>query len=260
MATGMSAYFGRRSNQHEIIVPDNLFFLMKQNGKLSMSVHCANRNYIMFPMSSLVILKKPFGSAKSLIYGDVFTNRSMSFSYSGLTRYVYDTDYKSMTFLEYLSRLIEVVSLCKLIRNYFRRIRVNYFQNQRIKMNTLIGKLRSRKNVLIGQIEQIILLAILHRSNHAYGIEIKDEIMNKIQVELTSGALYTTLDRMVRKGLIMCVDPEEIADFKSSRKYFSVTTKGKQILQESISIVDEMRGDLDLFNGILAQPDILSVS
>jgi PadR family transcriptional regulator PadR len=120
-------------------------------------------------------------------------------------------------------------------------------------MKTLTGKLRSRKNVLIGQVEQVILLAILHRLNNAYGIEIKDEIENRIGVKLTVGALYSTLDRMVQKDILTCIDAE--VDNSKSRKYFSVTQRGRYLLHESIEIAKKMRGDVD----ILAIPGVATV-
>lgn len=116
-------------------------------------------------------------------------------------------------------------------------------------MNTLTSKLRSRKNVLIGQVEQVILLAILHRLNSAYGLEIKDEIEGRIAIKLTVGALYSTLDRMVRKGLIECIDSEEPTNPKS-RKYFSVTSRGKKLLQESIELTEKMRSGLDISDSL----------
>lgn len=121
-------------------------------------------------------------------------------------------------------------------------------------MNTL-GKLRSRKHVLIGQVEQVILLAILRRLNSAYGIEISDEIEKRIDIKLTVGALYSTLDRMVQKDLITFIDAE--SQNSKSRKYFSVTTKGRQLLSESLEITKKMQENVDIF-GIPVVADVVA--
>jgi DNA-binding PadR family transcriptional regulator len=114
-------------------------------------------------------------------------------------------------------------------------------------MKTLSGKLRARKNILLGQVEQVILFAILHRLNRAYGIEIKDEIEKRTGIKLTVGALYSTLDRMVQKDIITCVDADtEVTQNTRVRRYFSVTTKGRQLLNESVDIAQKMREGLDI--------------
>lgn len=109
------------------------------------------------------------------------------------------------------------------------------------------GKLRSRKNIPIGQVEQVVLLAILHRLNRAYGADINDEIEGRTGIKLTVGALYSTLDRMVQKDIIVCVDTNaDLAQGTRSRRYFSVTNKGRQLLYEAIDISERMKGNLDV--------------
>ena len=56
--------------------------------------------------------------------------------------------------------------------------------------------------VTLGDFEQVVLLAILRLSDQAYGVAIRDEIRLRTDREPTSGALYTTLDRLENKGLI----------------------------------------------------------
>lgn len=114
----------------------------------------------------------------------------------------------------------------------------------------VVNKLRSRKNLPIGQIEQIILFAILHRLNHAYSIDIKDEIQNRSGINLTIGALYSTLDRMVKKELITFQDIDVENSKVKSRKCFSVSNKGRQLLRETIDITEKMQGQLDIENGL----------
>jgi DNA-binding PadR family transcriptional regulator len=54
---------------------------------------------------------------------------------------------------------------------------------------------------LLGEFEQIVLLAILRLDDDVYGVSIRDEIAGCTDREPSPGALYT-LDRMEDKGLV----------------------------------------------------------
>jgi PadR family transcriptional regulator, regulatory protein PadR len=83
----------------------------------------------------------------------------------------------------------------------------------------------------IGEFEQIVLLAILRLADNAYGVTIAEEISKCTGRELSRGALYTTLDRMERKGLVRSVfggaSPERGG---RAKRYFSVTKAGRDAL------------------------------
>lgn len=55
---------------------------------------------------------------------------------------------------------------------------------------------------LLGEFEQIVLLAILRLGANAYGVTILAEITTCTGRSPSSGALYTTLDRLEEKGFI----------------------------------------------------------
>lgn len=96
---------------------------------------------------------------------------------------------------------------------------------------------RSRRFAVVGQIEQIALLAILGLNNQAYGSQISKELKKRADIEMSIGALYSTLNRMEVKGLI---EPSQ-KDNRSNRQYFRVTGKGRKLLEDSLSMVDKMR-------------------
>ena len=54
----------------------------------------------------------------------------------------------------------------------------------------------------IGELEQLILLAILRLGPDAYGLSIARELETRAGRRLSRGALYTTLDRWEAKGLL----------------------------------------------------------
>lgn len=59
------------------------------------------------------------------------------------------------------------------------------------------------QNQNLGEFEQIVLLAILRLEDGAYGVTIRREIQAHTGRNTTPGALYTTLDRLEQKGLVV---------------------------------------------------------
>ncbi len=54
----------------------------------------------------------------------------------------------------------------------------------------------------LGELEQLLLLAILRQGPDAYGLCIARELEVQAGRRLSRGALYTTLDRLEAKGLV----------------------------------------------------------
>jgi len=54
----------------------------------------------------------------------------------------------------------------------------------------------------LGEFEHMVLLSVMRLGSEAYGLAIKDELESVAGRSPSSGALYTTLDRMERKGLL----------------------------------------------------------
>ena len=55
----------------------------------------------------------------------------------------------------------------------------------------------------LGELEQLILLAILRLRDDAYGVTIRAELAERAGRTVAPGALYTTLERLEIKGLIV---------------------------------------------------------
>lgn len=54
----------------------------------------------------------------------------------------------------------------------------------------------------LGELEQMVLLAILQLEGVAYGTSILEELSERGSRRLTPGALFTTIDRLEEKGLV----------------------------------------------------------
>jgi PadR family transcriptional regulator PadR len=84
----------------------------------------------------------------------------------------------------------------------------------------------------MGEFEQLVLLAILRRGNDAYGMEIREEIEARTGREVSYGAVYTTLDRLERKGFVSFRLGESTPERGGrARKYFGVESAGRDALR-----------------------------
>jgi PadR family transcriptional regulator PadR len=86
----------------------------------------------------------------------------------------------------------------------------------------------------LGEFEQMLLLSVLRLGDGAYGQAIRDELTEVTGREPSSGALYTTLDRLERKGLIESAPGESTSERGGRpRRYVRVTAEGTEMLAQS---------------------------
>ncbi len=86
----------------------------------------------------------------------------------------------------------------------------------------------------LGEFEQMVLLAVLRLGDGAYGLAIRDELTSVTGREPSSGALYTTLDRLERKGLVASREGESSPERGGrARRYVQVTAEGRGALQRT---------------------------
>jgi len=90
---------------------------------------------------------------------------------------------------------------------------------------------------MIGEFEEIVLLAVGVLHGNAYGVTIKREIEQRTKRDISVGALQVTLRRLEKKGFLT----SKHADPDSSRGgrpklYFTLTAYGKKALQETLEV------------------------
>ncbi len=80
--------------------------------------------------------------------------------------------------------------------------------------------------------EQIFLIAIWHLKDEAYGIKIRERIIDLTGSSMVFGTLYNTLDYLVKKGYVTSEkrDPKEDSQNRK-RVYYSITKSGIVSLQ-----------------------------
>lgn len=93
----------------------------------------------------------------------------------------------------------------------------------------------------LGEFEQVILLAIVHLGDGAYGTTIRREIEARAGREVAVGALYTALERLERKGYVtsrMSAPTPERGG--RARRQFAVAPAGAAALTRSRELLSRM--------------------
>lgn len=94
---------------------------------------------------------------------------------------------------------------------------------------------------LLGEFEQLLLLAILRLGSDAYGVSIARELEDHAGRRVSRGALYTTLDRLEGKGLVRWRIARG-ADTRAGlpRRAYGVTPAGMAALRASREVLQRM--------------------
>lgn len=94
---------------------------------------------------------------------------------------------------------------------------------------------------MLGEFEHIVLLALLRLETHAYGAAIRQLLQSEINRDVALGALYSTLERMEKKGLVASKLGESTAQRGGRpKRFFAVTAEGKAALRYAKQAIDNM--------------------
>lgn len=85
----------------------------------------------------------------------------------------------------------------------------------------------------IGEFEEIVLLTVAVLDGKAYGVSIIDEINERLNRQVSMGAVQTVLKRLEAKGMLVSEfgEPGNTRGGKRKR-FYKITYQGKQILDE----------------------------
>ncbi len=89
--------------------------------------------------------------------------------------------------------------------------------------------------------EQQVLLAVWRLGEHVYGASVRDELEARTGRELAQGAVYVTLVRLEKKGLLLSrlSDPTPVRGGKAKR-YFEITPHGVAGVQAVRRTMDKL--------------------
>ena len=98
----------------------------------------------------------------------------------------------------------------------------------------------------LGEFEQMVLLAIAHLRDEAYGVPIVEEIERRTGRSVARAAVYISLRRLEEKGFVSSWMGEPTAERGGkSRRYAKLPPAGARALRESRRAAERMWQGLD---------------
>jgi DNA-binding PadR family transcriptional regulator len=100
---------------------------------------------------------------------------------------------------------------------------------------------------MLGELEQIVLLAVLRVGSDAYGVPVHDEIQRCTGRDVTLGTIYKTLTRLEAKGLVASHVGEPTPARGGRRtKCYTVSAAGRRALRSSLQALRRMTAGLNV--------------
>jgi PadR family transcriptional regulator PadR len=104
----------------------------------------------------------------------------------------------------------------------------------------------------LGEFEVVVLMAVLHLKDDAFGSSIRDDIERRTARDVSRGAVYITLDRLEAKGLLT----SRLGGGTSSRggrpkRLYRVTPAGVRAVKHSVGVLVRMHRGLEPLLGDL---------
>jgi DNA-binding PadR family transcriptional regulator len=105
----------------------------------------------------------------------------------------------------------------------------------------------TQRHVMLGTLDQQVMLAIIRQQPGAYGVSVREEIERRTTLVPSFGAIYAALERLEQQGLVVSQAGEPTPERGGrSKLYFSITGSGRIALERSLSAIDAMRKGLKL--------------
>jgi PadR family transcriptional regulator PadR len=98
---------------------------------------------------------------------------------------------------------------------------------------------------MLGELEQVVMLATLRLGDEGYGVTIQDAIRRATGRDLTIGTIHKTLTRLEAKGMIASRLGES-APYRGGRRkrHYKVTAMGMRSLRASIASLRRLAAGL----------------
>ncbi len=96
-------------------------------------------------------------------------------------------------------------------------------------------------SIRLGEFEQLVLLALIHLADDAYGVTVRREIARRTGRTTSFGTVYATLARLEEKGLIT----SRLGDATPQRggrrkKFFRILPAGRLAVSASLKVLRTM--------------------
>jgi DNA-binding PadR family transcriptional regulator len=99
---------------------------------------------------------------------------------------------------------------------------------------------------VLGEFEQLVLIALVRIGHDAYGVTIADDIAERSRRQVSLGAVYKTLERLETKGFVTSRIGEPTAERGGRRKkHFKVLAAGQRALKQSMAALRRMTDGIE---------------
>jgi DNA-binding PadR family transcriptional regulator len=107
-----------------------------------------------------------------------------------------------------------------------------------------------RRREYLGQLELMVLLAVMRPGGDAYGVLIARDIVDKSGREIALASVYAALERLERKGYLVSSLGEPTAERGGkARTYFKATTAGIREAREAHATLLRLSAGLPALKG-----------
>jgi PadR family transcriptional regulator, regulatory protein PadR len=98
---------------------------------------------------------------------------------------------------------------------------------------------------LLGEFEQLVLLALVRLGENAYGMTVREEIARRARRDVSLGSVYKTLERLKDKGLVSATIGEPTPERGGRRKkFFHLAPSGARALRHALAALRRMTDGL----------------
>ncbi len=106
------------------------------------------------------------------------------------------------------------------------------------------------KRSFLGDMELMVLLALVRLGDDAYGVTISKELLDLAGREVAFGSVYAALDRLERKAYVLSTlaDPTPERGGRAKR-YFRVTEDGMRALQRTRTALTRLWRGIPVLKG-----------
>lgn len=102
------------------------------------------------------------------------------------------------------------------------------------------------KGSILGEFEQVVLLAVARLEGEGYGVTIRQEIERRTGRDAAIGAVYATLSRLEEKGYAASWEgAPEAKRGGRARRHFRIEPAGVRALEASRRMMDAMWDGVD---------------
>ena len=97
----------------------------------------------------------------------------------------------------------------------------------------------------LGDLEQLVLLALLRLGPEAYGVAIAEALIERAGRPVTLGAVYKTLTRLEQKGYVRATMGDPTPERGGRRKrFYHLTPPGRKTLAASLDAIRRLSAGL----------------